>query len=504
MKELLQSSLAKGALHHTSFDEEEEEEEDDDHTEVDADYTVLTPPERTALPSERDDAARSCRPEAAVGVHLSKPSPNSSSSATIDQLIAMQLLATLQTQQLQQGSTGVQFGLGSSPWRRGQPNDCGVESDDDFPISEASSSLGGSRGRDYTLVDLDKEIDVSPRKPRGHGLPPSGAPSNSVPARNNCGGTPTNDTDKTTVMLRNIPNKYTQRILLNSIDGRGFEGTYDFFYLPIDFRNRCNLGYALINFTTNESAVAFTHSFNGYALPAFKSTKVCEVCWARVQGLEANVEHYRNSPVNEMPHNEYKPMLFAQGHPVEFPRPLSAADSGDQKLVVHQTPQHTGGGILQPPPSQVNPQQDTVGNSSSSGAAVIRRNKIFIGGLSVTSTSEAIRQHFQQWGRVTEAAVITDKKTGQSRGFGFCTYAHDVPDEVLTAEHWVDGRNIGVRIYASGPPTQTSAVTRVVQPDLGLPQEVVAAGGPLQSGSVRRDYLSLLAPHAPSLSPTSF
>ncbi|KAF4740200.1 hypothetical protein FOZ63_008070, partial [Perkinsus olseni] len=228
MKELLQSSLAKGALHHTSFDEEEEEEEDDDHTEVDADYTVLTPPERTALPSERDDAARSCRPEAAVGVHLSKPSPNSSSSATIDQLIAMQLLATLQTQQLQQGSTGVQFGLGSSPWRRGQPNDCGVESDDDFPISEASSSLGGSRGRDYTLVDLDKEIDVSPRKPRGHGLPPSGAPSNSVPARNNCGGTPTNDTDKTTVMLRNIPNKYTQRILLNSIDGRGFEGTYDF------------------------------------------------------------------------------------------------------------------------------------------------------------------------------------------------------------------------------------------------------------------------------------
>ncbi|KAF4703924.1 hypothetical protein FOZ62_008675, partial [Perkinsus olseni] len=157
MKELLQSSLAKGALHHTSFDEEEEEdeEEDDDHTEVDVDYTVLSPPERTASPSGRDDPARSCRPEAAVRAHLSKPPPNpsSSSSATIDQLIAMQLLATL------------------SPWRRGQANDCGVESDDDFPMSEASSSLGGSRGRDYTLVDLDKEIDVSPRKPRGHGLP---------------------------------------------------------------------------------------------------------------------------------------------------------------------------------------------------------------------------------------------------------------------------------------------------------------------------------------------
>lgn len=84
-----------------------------------------------------------------------------------------------------------------------------------------------------------------------------------------------------------------------------------------------------------------------------------QVCWARVQGLEANVDHYRNSPVNEMPHNEYKPMLFARGqyipfpmpplpyaasgHPVEFPRPLSATDNSNQKLVVHQTPQHTGG-----------------------------------------------------------------------------------------------------------------------------------------------------------------
>lgn len=113
---------------------------------------------------------------------------------------------------------------------------------------------------------------------------------------------------------------------------------------------------------------------------------------------------------------------------------------------------------------------------------MIRRNKIFIGGLSVGSTSEAIRQHFQQWGRVTEAAVITDKKTGkstftvglfalkasgQSRGFGFCTYAHDVPDEVLTAEHWVDGRNIGVRVYASGPPSAAPTLRKIGPRGLG-------------------------------------
>ena len=52
---------------------------------------------------------------------------------------------------------------------------------------------------------------------------------------------------RTTVMIKNIPNKYSQRNLLELIDV-GYGGAYDFFYLPIDFKNKCNLGYAFINF----------------------------------------------------------------------------------------------------------------------------------------------------------------------------------------------------------------------------------------------------------------
>lgn len=40
---------------------------------------------------------------------------------------------------------------------------------------------------------------------------------------------------RTTVMVKNIPNKYTQKMLLQTIDKK-FVGTYDFLYLPIDFK----------------------------------------------------------------------------------------------------------------------------------------------------------------------------------------------------------------------------------------------------------------------------
>ena len=40
---------------------------------------------------------------------------------------------------------------------------------------------------------------------------------------------------RTTVMIKNIPNKYTQKMLLQTIDKK-FRGTYDFLYLPIDFK----------------------------------------------------------------------------------------------------------------------------------------------------------------------------------------------------------------------------------------------------------------------------
>jgi len=127
----------------------------------------------------------------------------------------------------------------------------------------------------------------------------------------------------TTVMLRNIPNRYTAKMLQGLLDSEGYESRYDFLYLPMDFRNHVNNGYAFVNFVDPVTARQATQSFQGFAQWAFQSRKICEVSWSRPQqGLTQHIERYRNSPVmHELMPNEYKPKLFVQGSEVPFPPP---------------------------------------------------------------------------------------------------------------------------------------------------------------------------------------
>lgn len=101
----------------------------------------------------------------------------------------------------------------------------------------------------------------------------------------------------TTVMLRNIPNRYTNMQLIDELDEEGFRGTYDFLYLPIDFRNNCNVGYSFINFLTEDVCHQFSDHMEGYRFKCFNSAKRASCVPAYVQGLEANVEHYRSTLV---------------------------------------------------------------------------------------------------------------------------------------------------------------------------------------------------------------
>lgn len=128
---------------------------------------------------------------------------------------------------------------------------------------------------------------------------------------------------RTTVMLRNVPNNYTRQMLLDMLDGQGFFGLYDFLYLPMDFGRKANLGYAFVNLVDSETTSAFWTAFDGFSQWALPTAKVCEVSWSGpFQGLQAHVQRYKNSPVmhHSVP-DEYKPMIFAAGVRQPFPPP---------------------------------------------------------------------------------------------------------------------------------------------------------------------------------------
>ncbi len=73
--------------------------------------------------------------------------------------------------------------------------------------------------------------------------------------------------------------------------------------------------------------------------------------------------------------------------------------------------------------------------------------KLFVGGLSWGTDSDGLRTAFEQYGEVTDAAVINDRDTGRSRGFGFVTFADnsaaDAAIEGMNGQT-LDGRTLNV------------------------------------------------------------
>jgi RNA recognition motif-containing protein len=173
--------------------------------------------------------------------------------------------------------------------RNGNPNEADVDADAEYD-SDASVEL-------HVDSSLDSSVD-----------------SCNLPATTNL---------RVTVMLRNLPNNYSRRMLLELMDQLGFVGNYDFVYLPIDFKTQASLGYAFVNLTSSDDAKRFWKCFSGYSEWALPSQKVCKVNWSLpYQGLAAHIERYRNSPVmHEAVPDDFKPAIFSNGERTSFPPP---------------------------------------------------------------------------------------------------------------------------------------------------------------------------------------
>jgi RNA recognition motif-containing protein len=68
--------------------------------------------------------------------------------------------------------------------------------------------------------------------------------------------------------------------------------------------------------------------------------------------------------------------------------------------------------------------------------------KIYVGNLSFNTTEDELRQLFTEHGAVESVNVITDRQTGQSRGFGFVEMAAADADAAISA---LNGTTLGDR-----------------------------------------------------------
>ena len=72
---------------------------------------------------------------------------------------------------------------------------------------------------------------------------------------------------------------------------------------------------------------------------------------------------------------------------------------------------------------------------------------IFVGNLSFGATEDAVRSMFEQYGAVERVSIVTDRDTGQPRGFGFVEMSANADADRAIAElngRELDGRALNV------------------------------------------------------------
>ncbi|KAG6530160.1 hypothetical protein ZIOFF_012382 [Zingiber officinale] len=171
-----------------------------------------------------------------------------------------------------------------------------------FDTRDAARALSGLNGKEFNgrrlLLEFSRHGGRSSNNPRssgqGHGVHNSHLPP-------------------------------SQKLLLNVLDSHCIQcnkqiieegeqeqpySAYDFVYLPIDFNNKCNVGYGFVNLTSPEAAFRLYKGFHLQPWEAFNSRKICQVTYARLQGVEALKEHFKNTKF-ACDNEEYMPVIFS-------------------------------------------------------------------------------------------------------------------------------------------------------------------------------------------------
>jgi len=106
----------------------------------------------------------------------------------------------------------------------------------------------------------------------------------------------------TTMRVSNLPQRCKQDRFIALLDSYGFEGTYDFVYVPYCTEKRKNKGYGFVNFLDAENGKRLYKLWNLQqvfpAVHSSQSIKALTVGYGAIQGAEENVRalQEKNNP----------------------------------------------------------------------------------------------------------------------------------------------------------------------------------------------------------------
>lgn len=137
------------------------------------------------------------------------------------------------------------------------------------------------------------------------------------------GGVETLPVDQvTTLMMRRVPRKYTEEVLLRELEPFISSDSYNFIYLPWDGKRSANYGYAFINCLDAPTASSLLKRLDGKPWRFAERPAEIKVVPAHVQGIALNLVHYMGSLVARDGY-AHSPAVIHSGQRISFQEALA-------------------------------------------------------------------------------------------------------------------------------------------------------------------------------------